>query len=122
MFYDKFEQLCSIKGVSPTRAVEEMGLSRTIAVKWKKTAAVPRGKTLKIVADYFGVSESYLLSDDENQLNYDKEQMLAELQVLRDDEDFRDLMDGYKKLTPEKVRIMKKFMKSLSEEDDNIAN
>ena len=122
MFYDKFEQLCSLKGVPPTRAVEEIGLSRTIAVKWKKTAAVPRGKTLKIIADYFGVSESYLLNDNENQLDYDKEQMLAELQVLRDDEDFRDLMDGYKKLTPEKVRIMKKFMKSLSEEDDNIAN
>ena len=122
MFYDKFKQLCDIKGISPTRAVEEMQLSRTIAVKWKKTGAVPRGKTLKIIADYFGVSESYLLNDDENQLDYQKEQTMAELQILRDDADFRDLMDGYKKLTPEKVRIMKKFMKSLYEEDDNIAD
>lgn len=122
MFYDVFEHLCEIKGVSPTRAVEEMGLARTIATKWKKTGAVPRGKTLKIVADYFGVSESYLLSDNQNQLNYEREQTLAELQVLRDDADFRDLMDAYKKLTPEKVRIMKRFMKSLNEEDDNIAN
>ena len=77
---------------------------------------------LKIVADYFGVSGSYLLSDNQNHLNYEKEQTLAELQVLRDDADFRDLMDAYKKLTPEKVRIMKRFMKSLNEEDDNIAN
>lgn len=122
MFYDKFKQLCDIKGVSPTRAVEEMNLSRTIAVKWRKTGAVPRGKTLKIVADYFGVSETYLLNDDENQLADEKEQMLAELQVLRDDADFRDLMDGYKKLTPEKVRIMKKFMKSLNEEDETVAD
>lgn len=88
MFYDKFKQLCDIKGTAPTRAVEEMGLSRTIAVKWKNTGAVPRGKTLKIIADYFGVSESYLLSDDENQLDSESKKTLAELQVLKDDKDF----------------------------------
>lgn len=115
MFYDKFEQLCNLKGISPTRAVEEIGLSRTIAVKWKKTAAVPRGKTLKIIADYFGVSESYLLSDDENQLN-EHDQLLAELQILKDDDDFMAIMDAYKKMTPQQVRVMKSFMKSMTEE------
>ena len=118
MFYDKFKQLCDVKGTTPTRAVEEMGLSRTIAVKWKKTGAVPRGKTLKIIADYFGVSESYLLSDDENQLNSESEKTLAELQVLKDDKDFLVLMDAYKKMTPQQVRVMKSFAKSLTEENN----
>jgi len=52
------------------------------------------------------------------------EDFFTELQAMRDDDDFRNLMDGYKKMKsdPNKVRIMKKFMKSLNEEDDNIAN
>lgn len=52
------------------------------------------------------------------------DEFFGELQSMRDDEDFRNLMDGYKKMKsdPNKVRIMKKFMKSLNEEDDNIAD
>lgn len=48
----------------------------------------------------------------------------GELQSLRDDPDFLVMMDGYKKMRsdPNKVRIMKKFINSLSEEDDNIAD
>lgn len=122
MFYDKFAKLCEIKGVSPTKAVEEMGLARTIATKWKNTGAVPRGKTIKIIAAYFGVSESYLLQDEESYADLEKEQVLAELQVMREDPDFRNLMYAYKKMTPEKVRIMKSFMKSLAEDDDNNAD
>ena len=62
-----------------------------------------------------------------DKLSYDHEyfEFFNELQSMRDDADFRNLMDGYKKMRsdPNKVRIMKKFMKSLNdEEDDNIAN
>ena len=30
MFYDRFKQLCDAKGISVTRATEEIGLARTI--------------------------------------------------------------------------------------------
>ena len=67
MFYDKFAHLCALKGVSVTKATEEIGLARTIATKWKKTGAIPRGETLKKIAAYFDVSESYLLQDENDQ-------------------------------------------------------
>lgn len=35
MFYDRFLELCSQKGVKPGRACLEMGLSRSLAAKWK---------------------------------------------------------------------------------------
>lgn len=63
MFYDLFCELCRKKGVSPTRATIEIGLSRTIGTKWKTTGATPQGETLSKIADYFGVSVDYLLGN-----------------------------------------------------------
>ena len=65
MFYDLFCQLCEKKGVSVTRATVEMGLSRTIGSKWKRTGATPNGETLNKIAEYFGVTADYLLSGNE---------------------------------------------------------
>ncbi len=61
MFYDVFNSLCTSKGISCKRATLEMGLSNSIATKWKKTGAIPNGETLNLIAEYFGVSVDYLL-------------------------------------------------------------
>lgn len=62
MFFDTFKFLCDKKGVSCKRAAEEIGLSNSIATKWKKTGATPQGDTLNRIAEYFGVTTDYLLS------------------------------------------------------------
>ena len=62
VFYNLFCELCKNKGVSVTRATVEIGLSRTIGTKWKKTGAIPNGETLNKIADYFGVTVDYLLT------------------------------------------------------------
>ena len=67
MFYDLFCQLCEKKGVSVTRATVEMGLSRTIGSKWKRTGATPNGETLNRIAEYFGVTTDYLRTGEENE-------------------------------------------------------
>ena len=64
MFYDLFCHLCKEKGVSVTRATVDMGLSRTIGSKWKRTGATPNGETLSRIADYFSVTTDYLLGGD----------------------------------------------------------
>jgi transcriptional regulator with XRE-family HTH domain len=64
VFYDKFKLLCDEKGVSPKRAVTEMGMSNSLATKWKNTGATPNGATLGKIADYFGVSVEYLLGTE----------------------------------------------------------
>lgn len=61
VFFDIFCALCDKKGVSVTKATVEIGLSRTIGTKWKKTDATPNGETLNKIANYFGVSTDYLL-------------------------------------------------------------
>ena len=54
-FYDKFETLCKEKGVTPTGAAREMGITQQAVSLWKKRGSTPKYTTLKKVADYFGV-------------------------------------------------------------------
>ncbi len=65
MFYDIYKDLCQRRGVSPSRAAAEIGLSNATVTKWKKTGAAPGGETLARVAAYFGVSAGYLLGLEE---------------------------------------------------------
>lgn len=86
MFYDLFKQLCDDKGVSPNKACIEMGLSRSIAAKWKNTDSAPGRDTLKRIADYFGVSMEYLVTGEEQKekplVNGDEE-LTEYLEILR---------------------------------------
>lgn len=65
MFWKRFVALCNDKGISPNGVCSELGLSNATATKWKNGSA-PRATTVRKIADYFGVSASYLLgvSDD----------------------------------------------------------
>ena len=63
MFYDVYCALCKGKGISLSRAAEEIGLSNSTVTKWKKTGATPSGDTLSKVAAYFGVSVDDLIGD-----------------------------------------------------------
>lgn len=63
MFFDIFKLLCEERGVSPKRAVTEIGLSNSLATKWKKTGATPSGDTLSKIAKYFNISVDSLLPD-----------------------------------------------------------
>lgn len=80
MFYDLFCELCKKKGVSPTKATVEIGLSRTIGTKWKTTGATPQGDTLSKIAAYFDVSVDYLLGNEQ-----EKKPVTSESDELQDE-------------------------------------
>lgn len=65
MFYDKFIFLCSQKGVLPTRAAIEAGISKSLVTKWKSCGVqVPSPDVLRKLSVYFGVPISELLNED----------------------------------------------------------
>lgn len=66
MFYDVFSSLCAERGISVSKATENIGLNRAAVAKWKK-GAVPVGATLQKFADYFGVTTDYLLNGDQKE-------------------------------------------------------
>lgn len=65
VFYDNFVALCKKKGVSPSRAVTDMGMNRSIATFWKNGTA-PKADTLSRIAEYFGVPAGVLLDGTEH--------------------------------------------------------
>lgn len=65
MFYDRFEELCRLKGVRPGRACKEMGVSRSLAAKWKSTGTdKPSADVLEKMSFYFHLSIDEILSAD----------------------------------------------------------
>lgn len=67
MFYDRFVLLCNQKGVSPSRAAEDAGLSKSTVTKWKNDASTrPTGKVIECLTEYFGISVSELLGESAN--------------------------------------------------------
>lgn len=65
MFYDIFNDLCIKKGIKPSRAAEEIGISRATVTNWKKNGYRPRQDILLRIADYFDVPVSVLVGDEQ---------------------------------------------------------
>ena len=65
MFYDRFLALCAEKGVRPTNACVEAGLSRGLAAKWKSTKTEkPSAEALEKMSAYFGKSIDEILGKE----------------------------------------------------------
>lgn len=60
MFWNTLVELCNKKGVSPNFVAKELGITSGTVTSWKK-GGIPRDTTLRKIADYFGVSVSYLI-------------------------------------------------------------
>ena len=69
VFYDKFAYLCKQKGVSPSRAAIEAGVSKSLVTKWKSNnTQVPSADVVKRLAKYFGTSIAELLGEENKNL------------------------------------------------------
>ena len=103
MFYDRFIQLCSEKGVKPTPLVVSMGLSSSNVSQWKK-GSTPRPAILKKLADYFGVSPEYLMFGDDAQKNP---------AALPDDGMDADFREKYEMLTDDQKKLIEQMIDGL---------
>lgn len=107
-FYNNFLYLCKQKNVLPTVAVVDMGFQKSVATRWKN-GTVPRDFNLLKVADYFGVSVDYLLSDDtkkETAEIIDSPQDTERRQLLR------QAMEMASTLSDDKLRRLIEILKS----------
>ena len=65
LLYENILSLCKQRGISITRLSVEIGVGNSAPTKWKR-GAIPRMDTLEKIADYFGVSVSFLLSSHDS--------------------------------------------------------
>ena len=70
MFYENYLRLCNDRGITPSAAAVDMGLTKAANTKWA-AGKTPRDATLKKIADYFEVTIPYLMgeTDDRTQKN-----------------------------------------------------
>lgn len=54
MFYDNFIEICNENGVSPTRVLVALEISRGNLTRWKN-GVEPRNEIKKKIADYFNI-------------------------------------------------------------------
>lgn len=101
MFYDIFKELCVKKGVSVSKACLEMGLSRSIAAKWKNTQTNPSAEVLPKIAKYFGVTTDYLLGTET-----EKAPTLEGERIPKREEMIAAFWGGDKDLSPEDLDAM----------------
>lgn len=65
--YEIIKNLCKKKGISIYALEKELNLSSGSVCKWEKST--PRIDTLQKIADYFGVSITYFLEDNEDKVS-----------------------------------------------------
>lgn len=118
MFYDIYVSLCRKADVSPSKAAEDIGLSRTSVNKWKN-GAVPSGATINKLADYFGVSVDHILNGEKAPSNIGEghrppdEETLKLLELLEGRPDIRYLAAASERATPEHVEATARMFDEL---------
>ena len=56
-FFDNFMHQCKLKGVKPTRALQDAGLNKALYSRWSKQPdRMPMGDTMQKLCEYFGCS------------------------------------------------------------------
>lgn len=74
VFYDKFAQLCKQRGVSPSKAAVDAGISKSLVTKWRvNNIQVPSPEVLQKVSAYFSVPISDLLEEKKLFITQDEE-------------------------------------------------
>ena len=95
MFWDNFLNLCNDAGKSPSAVAVEIGLSDAAPSGWKR-GAMPRDSVLRRLAEYFCVSEEFLLYGTEKNTAVPEDDGIS-------DKDIR-LLAWFRSLPPEKQK------------------
>lgn len=91
VMYERFKKFCEKKGVKPSNALKDLGISNSNAANWKSRNGLPNGQTVIKIADYFGITADEVLGREpispDQKINLpDDEQAIIEYFRNSDDE------------------------------------
>ncbi len=81
MEYAVLEQLLKTHGLTVYRLAKETGISPTTFSEWKSGRSIPKADKMKRIADYFGVSLSYMLGDEEESAGEKRVPIIGEIRA-----------------------------------------
>lgn len=114
-FYQNIEKLCYEKGESLTELTRSVDMASSAITKWKH-GAIPRRATLKKIADHFGMTVDFLLSDEAvTPSKWDSRKETSEYGTLSSQE--KQIIDMYRELTEMgKMRMLSAILRVYDEE------
>lgn len=124
MFYDRFLELCSEKGIKPSKVALENGFSKATVSSWKKlyeegTNVKPTPDKLEKLAAYFDVSVDYLLGNTKikKPLVNNDEELTEYLYYLKTRPELRMLFKVSSKATKEDVEQAVRIIEAIRNDD-----
>ena len=66
-FHEKLKELRNAKGISQAKLAADIHISRSAVAKWENGLGLPNDESLKMLADYFGVTVDELISNKQNE-------------------------------------------------------
>ena len=116
MFYNIYIDLCKQKGISPSKAAEEMGFHRSSVTNWKTNGYTPRREILLKVAEYFGVTVDFLLGDENKKSSSEDKEVWELREMLHKRPEMKTLFKLGKKATKEQIEQTIKIIEALNPE------
>lgn len=115
MFYDKFVYLCNQKGISPSKAAIDAGISKSLVTKWKSNnSKLPSPDVLTKISKYFNIPVSELIDEEkEKPLVNDDEELTEYLEILKTRPEMRMLFQLSKDATKEDVEAAVRIIEAL---------
>lgn len=116
-FLQNLEKLCFENGESLYSVAAVIGKSTSTVTGWRQ-GSVPRNSTLKAIADHFGVTVDYLLSDDKNTPDaWDSRAESSEFLPLSSAE--KQILEMYRATTDRgRVRMIQRILNVFDEEQN----
>lgn len=110
VFYDRFVYLCKQKGVSPTRAALDAGISKSLVTKWKTNKVQdPSPDVLRRLAKYFNLTVAELMGEEkakEPAVSGEPEIDMSDVDIAFYG-DYKELSEDDQKTIRDMVRIMR---------------
>ena len=118
MFYDRFIYLCKQKGVSPSRAALDAGISKSLVTKWKSlNTEIPSPDVLSKLSKYFSIPVSELLGEETEKAATG----IGERTVSDEDIKFA-LFRGHEDITDEMYEEVKNFAEYVAQREASKKN
>jgi transcriptional regulator with XRE-family HTH domain len=105
VFYDRFVYLCGKKGISPSRAAVEAGISKSLVTKWRtNNVQDPSPDVARKLANYFNMTIAELLGEETK-----KAPTVSSERAVSDDDIKFALFGGSGEITDAMYREVKEF-------------
>lgn len=114
--WEVFEELCRLRGVSVAEVSKETKIAQSTLSNWKKRRNILNPKALRAIAEYFGVTVSFLMTGEgEVELRVPAEQVAKEVaEMLHANPVLLDMLYDFRDITESWEQRLKGYYDALS--------